>query len=82
VTTYFTVAHRDTDEPLGLGGPLDREKCLSILLMRKSATVAGKTVPFLLQEWCVTAWSGDGSDDDEIDFIVSADEFVWAKGNP
>jgi hypothetical protein len=70
---YYTIRHRDTDEPLGFGGPLDRGKALSILQMRRGLK---------LQEWCVTAWSGGGGEEDEIEYQISADEFVAAKGRP
>lgn len=69
---YCTIRHRDTDKPLGFGGPLDRNKALSILTMRRGLR---------LQEWCVTGWIGSGADDDAIEFQVSADEFVACKGH-
>lgn len=68
---YYTIRHSDTHEPLGMGGPLDRGKAVSILTMRKNLARS---------EWYVTGWEGDGSDNDEIVFSVSADEFVDCGG--
>lgn len=74
---YCTIHHRDTNEPLGFGGPLDRAKALSIIQSRVRGN-DGK--PFAPSEWMVTGWIGLGADDDEIEFQVSADEFSACNG--
>lgn len=77
---YHTIRHIDTHEPLGGGGPLDRAEALSIIGLRRSVIVGGRERPFVKSEWYVTGWNGDGADDDEIEFQVSADEFAHRKG--
>ena len=74
---YFTIVNRDTDKPLGFGGRLDRAKALSIIRSRQRGDDGRRFSP---SEWMVTGWSGVGSDDDEIVFQVSADEFSAANG--
>jgi hypothetical protein len=74
---YCTIKHRDTDEPLGFGGPLDRAKAVSIIRSRRKGNDGG---PFVPSEWCVTGWVGSGSEEDEIEFQVSADEFAAVNG--
>lgn len=74
---YYTISHRETGIRLGLGGPLDRSKVLSIIRLRSRGSDGAKFSP---SEWMVTAWLGDGGDDDEIQFQVSADEFSHCNG--
>ena len=74
---YCTIRHRDTDKPLGFGGNLDRAKALSII---RSRTKTDNGKPFSASEYMVTGWNGDGSDKDEIEFQVSADEFSAFNG--
>ncbi|HET8636013.1 MAG TPA: hypothetical protein VFL96_04105 [Acidobacteriaceae bacterium] len=76
---YCTIRHRDTNKPLGMGGPLDRGKALSIIRSRARGD-DGK--PFASSEWIITGWTGNGGDDDEIEFQMSADEFSHVDGRP
>lgn len=63
---YYTISNRDSGKPLGMGGPLDLQKAVSILTLRK----------LVLSEWCVTKWYGDGSDNDLIEWQTGGDEFL------
>jgi hypothetical protein len=74
---YCTIKHCDTHKPLGFGGKLDRAKALSVIQSRKRGDDG---TPFSPSEWYVTGWIGNGSDDDEIEFQVSADEFSATNG--
>ena len=75
--TYYTITNRDTGKRLGFGGPLDLAKTLSIIRGRSRGDDGH---PFSASEWTVTAWTGNGEDDDEIEFQVSADEFAAMSG--
>lgn len=77
MAVYYTISHRDTGEPLGFGGPLDRAKAVAII---QSRTKGDDGRPFAASEWMVTSWIGDGSDDDKIAYQVSADEFSACNG--
>ena len=71
--SHYTIRHADTHEPLSIGGPYDRGKAVSILLMRSHARVNGKDRVFVRSEWYVTEWDDA---DEEILSQMSADEFV------
>lgn len=74
---YFTIRNRDTDKALGLGGPMDRDRALTLIKSRRRGD-DGK--PFAPSQWMVTAWYGTGGDDDQIEFQLSADEFSATNG--
>jgi hypothetical protein len=60
-----------------MGSKMDRARALTII---RSRTRGDDGKPFASSEWYVTGWNGDGSDDDEIEFQVSADEFSATNG--
>lgn len=76
---HYTISNSETHKPLGLGGPLDRAKALSIIRTRQRGDDGA---PFAASEWYVTCWSKSDDGEDDIEFQMNASEFADCDGRP
>ena len=75
---YYTIDRAYTYEPLGLGGKLSRSKALDLLVQHHRNDDGS---PFATYMYYVTCWDGDGGADDEIVYVINAEEFVAERGD-